>query len=125
MGSKCTIGNINDINECPSEGSVFFSPEYAYMEGYDVFPGGHWYAVDVFTPCNTDLFFYDDDIISPAVDVKMANKQNSGVWEVNYEHDDNRCVMSNWPYSMCTLYDVTTDLHFCPADQERIKCVTW
>jgi len=49
----------------------------------------------------------------------------SGVWEVNPDHNDSRCVMSNWPYSSCTLYDVTVNPHFCPADRERIKKVTW
>lgn len=49
----------------------------------------------------------------------------SGVWQKNPDHDDNRCVMSNWPYSLCTLYDVTSNPHFCPADIDRLKWVRW
>lgn len=55
----------------------------------------------------------------------IETSPGSGVWEMNPDHDDPRCVMSQWPYSLCTLYDVTINPRFCPADRERLKRVTW
>jgi len=68
MGDRCGGGG-EPPDETPPDGRSVFFPEYDYMEDYDVFQYGEKYAIDAFDPCNTDFDAFDDDIITPAVEI--------------------------------------------------------
>ena len=46
-------------------------------------------------------------------------------WVMSADHNHNRCVMANGPYSPCTLYWVNTNPLFCDKCRERIWSVDW
>lgn len=49
----------------------------------------------------------------------------SNQWYMSSEHNHNRCVMANGPYSPCTLYWVNTNPLFCDSCRVRLWSVDW
>ncbi len=46
-------------------------------------------------------------------------------WVQAPEHDDPSCVMGTGHISLCSSNNLTINPHFCPADCERLKKITW
>lgn len=67
--TSCWDSDPDDYTEQPPDGRSCFQPEYDYMEGYDVFQYGQTYAINAFDPCNTDFWAFQDEVITPAVEI--------------------------------------------------------
>ncbi len=50
---------------------------------------------------------------------------NGTAWVSSPYHNDPACVMGMGRINACNSIDITINPHFCPADCERLKKVTW